>query len=197
MSFFAFISNVATTPSMVFIMKTSGADNIGDKVKNARKAKKLTLKQLAEKTKLSIGYLSNLERGLCSPTLDNLQSVCGAMGVSLISLLSGETEPRIIIRKGERELLLDKPDGIRYESVNYGDDRLSGLCITLQPKCSHNTTWFHNYDEIGIVLSGSMQIRIDDQIYQLEAGDSFYIKANTKHSLGNASDLPCESYWVK
>lgn len=178
-------------------MKVNPAKNIGDKVKKTRKAKKLTLKHLAEKTGLSIGYLSNLERGLSSPTLDNLQLVCGAMEVSLISLLSGETEHRIIIRKEERELLLDKPEGIRYESVNYGDDKLGGLIITLQPKCTHDANWFHNYDEIGIVLSGSMQIRIEDQTYHLETGDSFYIKANTRHSLGNSSGAPCQSYWVK
>lgn len=178
-------------------MKTDNTGNIGDKVKSARKAKKLTLKQLAEKTKLSIGYLSNLERGLCSPTLDNLQSVCGAMGVSLINLLSGESEPRIIIRSSEREVLLDTPENIRYESINYGDGRLGGLYITMQPQCTHQTTWAHDYDEIGLVLSGSMQIRVDDQIFHLEAGDSFYVKANTKHSLGNTSGAPCESYWVK
>jgi transcriptional regulator with XRE-family HTH domain len=178
-------------------MKTNSSENIGDKVKKARKAKKLTLVQLAEKTGLSIGYLSNLERGLSSPTLDNLQSVCGAMEVSLISLLSGEPETRIIIRKNERELLLDKPEGVRYESANYGDDKLGGLFITLQPKCTHDTNWYHSYDEMGIVLSGTMQIRIEDQVYHLEEGDSFYIKANTRHSLGNTSDAPCESYWVK
>lgn len=178
-------------------MKAINPDNIGDKVKRARKTKKLTLKQLAEKTGLSIGYLSNLERSLCSPTLDNLQLVCGAMGVSLISLLSVASEPRIIIRKADRELLLDKPDGIRYESVNYGEDRLSALFISLQPKCTHDTNWYHSYDEMGIVLSGSMEIHIEEQIYHLEAGDSFYIKANTRHSLGNSSDTPCESYWVK
>jgi len=177
-------------------MKNS-TDSIGDKVKKARKAKKLTLKQLAEKTSLSIGYLSNLERGLCSPTLDNLQSVCGAMSVSLISLLSGAPEPKIIIKKEDRELLLDKPDGIRYESVNYGEDSLSALFISLQPHCNHDTNWYHSYDEMGIVLSGAMEIRIDEEIHHLETGDSFYIKANTRHSLGNSSDVPCESYWVK
>jgi len=173
------------------------SETIGQKVKKARKAKKMTLKQLAEATDLSIGYLSNLERGLCSPTLDNLQSVCGAMSVSLISLLSGKPEPKIIIRRAERELLLDKPEGIRYESVNYGEDRLSALFISLQPHCNHDTNWYHSYDEMGIVLSGAMEIRIDQEIHRLETGDSFYIKANTRHSLGNSSDEPCESYWVK
>ena len=178
-------------------MKANHADSIGAKVKKARKAKKLTLKQLAEKTGLSIGYLSNLERDLSSPTLDNLQTVCGVMKISLISLLAGSPEHKLMIKRNEREVVLDKRESVRYESLNYGDDKLCGLLLTIQPKCYHDTNWHHTYDEIGIVLSGSMEIRIEDQTYHIEPGDSFYIKAYTQHSLGNSSDVPCQSFWVK
>lgn len=172
-------------------------NKVGPKVKAARKARNLTLKQLSEKTGLSIGYLSNLERDVSSPTLENIQSVCAAMEISLVNLLSGTHEHNVIIKKNNRELLLDKPQGIRYESINYGDDKLSGLYINIQPHQKYTKTWTHNYDEIGFIISGQMEMRIDDQTFTLETGDSFYIKAHTEHSLSNPFESPCESYWVK
>jgi len=70
------------------------------------------------------------------------------------------------------------------------------LCITLHPGVSFHETWGHAYDEMGIVVQGSMEITIDEKIYTLYEGDSFYICANTPHSMSNSSEEDCISYWV-
>ncbi|MGL4607598.1 MAG: helix-turn-helix domain-containing protein [Eubacteriaceae bacterium] len=172
--------------------------SIGEKFKAARKTKKLTLKQLSQQSGLSIGYLSNLENNVCSPTLENMQNICAVLGVSLMEILEGFQPQRLVVKKEERTTIFSIKNVVRYDSITYGDGKMDGLYITLFPKCNYDkSNWRHTYDEIGLVLSGSMDIRIDDEIFHLSEGDSFYINAYTNHSLSNPSDCMCESYWVK
>ncbi len=171
---------------------------VGGKLRNLRKKKKMTLKQLSEKTEMSIGYLSNLERDACSPTLENIQKICGIFGVSLNELLEENVEDRTVIRRGERKVIFEKENAVCYESIVFGEGQLEGLCITLEPHTKYDASnWVHNYDEIGLILEGSMEIRIEKEYHHLNKGDAFYIKAKTNHSLSNDTDLRCISYWVK
>lgn len=173
-------------------------DDVGGKIRALRKEKDITLKQLGKETGLSIGYLSNLERDACSPTLDNLQKICGVLEISLIELLDGMNQGRRVIRKEERKVVFEKPGKVRYESIKFGSGLLDGLVIELEPHSQYDSNnWVHNYDEIGLILEGKMYVSIDGEQIELEEGDAFYIKAKANHSLGNNSDTRCVSYWVK
>ena len=171
---------------------------VGEKLRNLRKKKGLTLKKLSEKAELSIGYLSNLERDACSPTLENIQKICGILDVSLSELLEENIESRTVIKKNERTVIFEKEGAVCYEYIVFGEDEMEGLCITLEPHTKYDASnWVHNYDEIGLIIEGSMEIRIEKDYHHLNKGDAFYIKAKTNHSLSNDTDARCISYWVK
>ncbi|WP_074616341.1 helix-turn-helix domain-containing protein [Eubacterium maltosivorans] len=173
-------------------------EKIGKKLRSLRKKNKLTLKQLSEKTELSIGYLSNLERDACSPTLENIQKICGILDISLSELLEENVESRTVIKKDERTVIFEKEGAVCYESIVFGEDEMEGLCITLEPHTKYDASnWVHNYDEIGLIIEGSMEIRIEKDYHHLNKGDAFYIKAKTNHSLSNDTAARCISYWVK
>ena len=172
-------------------------EHIGARLRSIRKKKKMTLSEIAKVTELSVAYLSNLERDLCSPTLDYLQRICAALGVSMTKLLDSKNWGKCVIRGGEKDVVFEEKDRIRYESSNFGSGKLEGLIITVQPKCEFEKTWTHAYDEIGLVLEGELTITIDNQEWILVEGDSFYIEAMMKHNLSNHADEPCVSYWVK
>lgn len=179
-------------------MDQNPIDQIGEKVREVRKNKKITLKQLAEKTDLSIGYLSNIERKACSPTLDNIQKICSSLGISLMDLLDDATLEKQIIRKEKRKIVFERENLIRYESIHYGEGKMDGLCIYLEPYANYDeSNWTHTYDEIGLILEGEMDIRIENTYHHLKKGDSFYIKAGTNHSLSNPGKEVNLSYWVK
>lgn len=171
--------------------------NIGTKLRKFRNEKNVTLAELADMTNFSIGYLSNLERDLSSPTLDNIQIICQALDISLVKLLQDVSIKNSIIRRDEREVIFEQDNKIRYESINYGSNLLDALCIIVQANSSFDEKWRHNYDEIGLVTEGELTLIIDNEEYILYQGDSFYIRAQTEHSLRNQSDAVCESYWVK
>ncbi|MDI9502589.1 MAG: helix-turn-helix transcriptional regulator, partial [Bacillota bacterium] len=81
---------------------------IGKRIRAQRKTENLSLEQVAKRTGLSIGYLSNLERDLTSPTFDNLILICTAIGVSVVELISSSLEFKPVIKSGEGELLYSR-----------------------------------------------------------------------------------------
>lgn len=177
-------------------MEKSFLDHIGDRFKELRKEQNLTLKELSQKTGLSIGYLSNLERNISSPTLDYMQRICEILGVSITDLLTPQRPERVIVRKADKKTIIES-DFFKCESINYGKNNMECLCITLYPGASFDDkSWGHAYDELGIVVQGSMEISIGTNIYTLYEGDSFYVRANTPHSMSNCSGEDCISYWV-
>ena len=75
-------------------MEFEEVENIGQRIKEIRKSKSITIQKLSQFTDLSVGYLSNLERNQASPTLNNLQRICVALGISIRDLLSPSGEER-------------------------------------------------------------------------------------------------------
>ena len=172
-------------------------ENIGSRLRRVRKNRDMTLNELAMGSGLSVSYISNLERDLCSPTLDNLNRICGVLNISLIKLLDSADWNEGVIRAGERETVTMQNGMVRYESIHFGPDKFNGVVIRLEPQCICGDDWHHDYDEIGYVLEGELTIRIHENEYVLKEGDCVYIGTRDEHNLSNHSDRTCVSYWVK
>lgn len=171
--------------------------DIGNRFREIRKKMSMTLSDVSQKTGLSVGYLSNLERNLSSPTLDNMQRICAALNTSLITLLNGESHKELVVRSDEREVVFRKENEIVYELIKFGGAAMDALVIRVEANCTYQKEWTHTYDEIGLIIEGQLTISIEKQIFTLKKGDSFYIRAGTEHSLSNYNDEPCVSYWVR
>lgn len=172
-------------------------NNVGARLRHIRKSKGLTLSEVAQRTNMSIGFLSNLERDISSPTLDSLWHICEALDISLIKLLETSDGNGRLIRADEREIILKHNNSAKYETINFGDDKMEGILITLEPKCEYARPWKHSYEELGLVLEGELTILFEEEEYLLHEGDAFYVEAKKMHSLSNHADIPCVSYWVK
>lgn len=170
---------------------------IGERLRLLRKERDVTLKELADKSGMSISFISNLERDLCSPTIDNLQKICEAMDVSLIGLLDEKNWKERVIRADEREILYKQDGQVCYESLRFAAGKMDGLIINIEPHCIYEREWTHAYDEIGLILEGELTISMNEETYVLKEGDAFYIPAMTRHNLSNHSAERCRSYWVK
>ena len=171
---------------------------IGEKIKAIRKNKDYTLKQLADITGLSIGFLSNIERDLNSPSISNLQQICSALGVNLMEVFDEEAGNNPITRATEREEIFNNTESsVKVESLLNGKASLNGIAITLDE--GNNTfsdmSWGHGYDEIGIVIKGALEIELDKVVYQLNEGDSIYIREGTPHRYKNPNDGMSIVYW--
>ena len=79
---------------------------LGRKLKELRKRKLLTITQLSLYTGLSVGYLSNVERGQTSPTVDNLRKICDELDVSPAELITQKIEGKSIIRSTDAQIIV-------------------------------------------------------------------------------------------
>ena len=168
---------------------------VGAKLKDLRKQKSITLKQMAERTGLSIGYLSNVERNLTSPTLDHVEAITKALDVPLASILE-EPPYHTVMRRSERPLIYDIPDRAKWEYIIDPKAPMYAICTVLAPHGDSMTSWGHTFDEVGIVIEGSVRLSMGGAEYRLNEGDTIFVPKGTGHTAQNDSDKQCVCYWL-
>lgn len=170
--------------------------SIGNRIKYYRKKNCITLNELSQRTSLSTGYLSNIERDATSPTIQTVQIICQAMAVNMMDLINESVSFKPVIKKNEREPVYSKDYRINYEYWTDTNQMLVGKVQTLTEYMTGSECWGHETDEIGIVIKGSMKIEIYGDVFLLDEGDSIYVKAYTKHIITKVSNEECISYWA-
>ena len=170
--------------------------SIGEKVKELRLEKKMTIKQLSEESGLSIGYLSQFERGLSAIAVDSLEAVAKALGVSVKFLLSGIEE------NGENQAEMDPvmhgvelvPRPISPQIYQYilSHDQTGFSMIpkiyTLMPfseQAEMPELYQHKGEEFIYVLEGVVTLLLEDRKYVLYPGDSILFDSNKRHNWMN------------
>ena len=174
-------------------------ERIGSSIRSLRKANKMTLQEMAKETGLSTGYISNIERNISSPTLSNLQRICEVFNTSLGDLIERTVQDRIVIRKDEREKYIDDQLDMKIDSVDFGIDNVNFLFVEMAPMSDkRDEKWTHAYDEVGTVVRGQLTVIVDNEVIDLEEGDTVYVKAGSKHCYFNKSETETSiSYWAK
>ncbi|MDL2254349.1 helix-turn-helix domain-containing protein [Ruminococcaceae bacterium OttesenSCG-928-I18] len=171
---------------------------IGDSLKEIRKKKQLTLKQLAETADLSAAYLSKLENNLTSPTLANLQKICEALQITMAEfLIDDQEDPPRVLKKSERPELFKTGSGILYKLLFDRSTKVKIISMTIQEdNYKEEMSWGHHDDELGIVAEGSLVITIGEDNYVLLPGDFIYIKAHEVHQYKKVGEGACTVYWI-
>ena len=177
-----------------------GLRTVGADIRALRKSRGVTLTKLANHLDRSVGFVSQIERGLSEPSIDDLRKIAEAFDVPF-SLLFGENrgdpeEARYVVRAPARRRLGSADGGLIEELLS---PNLSGSFEMLRsefaPKSELKTAVLRDTEEAGFVVSGRLEIAIDGQWHVLEAGDSFKI-AGQRYSWRNPGDQPAIVIWV-
>ncbi len=171
---------------------------IGNRIRLRRKTGNLSLEQVAKRTGLSVGYLSNLERDLTSPTFENLVKICAAIGVNVVELISSSIEFQPVVKADERELVYsrDYHAKVEYMTDTKNPQEMTGLCVRAYDS-EKEISYGHEVDEFGVVIKGSMVFMLDEETHVLSEGDSIYVRANTPHTWWKINEGECISYWTR
>lgn len=173
--------------------------NLGKRLKALRLDKRMTLKQVAEKTDLSISFLSQVERSQCSITLTSLQKVAEALGVGPGYFFpSDEVQKASITRRGSRKELQFNHSSFIYTSLcgNLPNPVFEPILATLLPGEKKAAPYSHKGQEFGYVLEGSLTIILDQEEHELQPGDSIHIDSTSPHNWFNRTDEPVKVLWV-
>ena len=159
---------------------------IGSRIKELRINKKMTLKELSEKTDLSTGFLSQLERGLTSVATDSLLNIAEALEVDLSYFLLGTIKKRenFIKRSYEREIYkLDDSNYINYLLSNHieGKEMLPRLIDIIPFNKGPIEEYNHEGEEFIYVLEGIITLFINGVEYSLYPGDTAHFHGGSNH----------------
>ncbi|MDF1747514.1 MAG: cupin domain-containing protein [Alphaproteobacteria bacterium] len=176
---------------------------VGRQIHDLRKAKRMSLKQLSEAANLSIGLLSQIERGTSSPSLRSLQAISEAVGVSPIWFFNdGKVPPQeerdIIVRKGSGRKLNLPHKKLNKDLVTPDlSGSLQMLIVNIEPGGSTGgETYWHPGEECGYVLDGELELWVGERHFHLHKGDSFRFKSNLPHRSYNPGKKMTHVIWV-
>lgn len=167
---------------------------VGTRIRALRKSKALLLKTIATKTGFSIGFLSQIERGLSSPTLRALMTLADAMQVNLADIIRGATAPLptapVITRAADRSSITLWKSGIRKLALAGGGlaaaAPFSMTLLEFAARASSGVELYtHQGEEAGYVLQGRLLLEFSDRRWLLDPGDSFHFASDIPHRFEN------------
>lgn len=168
-----------------------------------RQGARLSLRQLADRAQISVGMLSEIERGLASPSIRSLRALADALAVPVMVFFRDAehgNEPDIerIVRGKARRILRLPSNGVTKELVTPDlSGTLEVLMVTIEPGGSSGPeTYTHKGEEAGLVLAGTLRLAVDDKTYLLHEGDSFRFASTIPHRFESAADVVTRVIWV-
>ncbi len=177
---------------------------VGRKIRLLRRSRDFSLQAVASRTGLSIGLLSQIERGLSSPSVRTLVALSDAFGVPIgwffdEAASQGEGERTLIVRREARPKITMDAESMSKESLSPDRDRsLQMFLISVEPGGGTGETPYSYAGEVaGYVLSGRLSLSLDGQTFLLRGGDAFAIPGHCPRRYANPDAFqPVRMIWT-
>ncbi|AXF21983.1 XRE family transcriptional regulator [Burkholderia pyrrocinia] len=166
---------------------------IGQRIRRLRREAKKTLLEVATEAKLSVGFLSQVERHLTGISLSSLVNVAKALGVPLGALIDQPRQAQPDSHEGSREPYAVDSTSQWYERLSTTFDGSQINAVKVQMMEGYRSEWVaHGGDEFVYVLAGRICYTIGKKDYPLSPGDSLHFDARKRHRVANVGDGPAE-----
>ena len=172
-------------------------EQIGAKIRNLRNQNGLTQEELADRTELTKGFISQMERGLTAPSVSTLLDIVECLGTNLSDFFHEENELQIVYPK---EDYFEKEDeyknSITWLIATAQSRSMEPILVQLQPGQSMPEDKPHEGEEFGYVLDGEIRLHYGEDVYTVRKGDSFIFPANRKHKISSACKKVSSILWI-
>lgn len=171
---------------------------IGARLREARRRKELSLSELAERTGLTKGFLSQVERDLASASVGTLMRLCEALDINAGDLLTGSAGP--VVRAADRPEVGFGGEGVReFRLTPAGESRILVLQSDIAPGGGSGDEAYRLASEAEFVhvLEGTLDIDVAGTSHRLAVGDSLTFDAGAEHRWANpSSSFPARVLWL-
>ncbi|WP_342515032.1 XRE family transcriptional regulator [Sporosarcina sp. FSL K6-1522] len=169
----------------------------GQKIRQLRSEQNLSLKELSEKSGVSLSMISQIERRNTDPTLTTLYKLCKGLDVSISTLLGTDEQTTQIVRKDERKIITFPQSHSKYQLLTpINEGTIEMIMIDLEAGQEDAQLIEHSGEECGYVIKGEMTIILGEEEYILREGDSIRFKSTTPHRFFNHSSETATSIWA-
>jgi transcriptional regulator with XRE-family HTH domain len=177
---------------------------IGRRLKALRNKQKLSVSELAARSKVSVGMISQIERSMTNPSIRTLERLREALAVPLTALLEDGVAPqadsedhRFVRKADERPFFQVGDQGMTKELLSpQGDHDLQMMIIDLPGGASSKDVLMGDGEKAGLVLSGSIVIEVAETRAELLEGDSFQFRSTLPHSVHNETKQAARFIWI-
>jgi transcriptional regulator with XRE-family HTH domain len=162
--------------------------NIGERLRELREARNISMRALAARSGLSANALSMIERSKASPSVSTLYKLADALGVSITSFFGSDAQrQQIVFLKSDQRTRISFTRGV-FEGL--GGEQFIGkvepFLLTLESNANSGPrSMTHTGHEFVFCLRGELEYQVERQVYQLSSGDSLLFAAHLKHRWKN------------
>ena len=191
---------------------------MGERLRAARTARSLSLRELAGRLGVSPSLISQIETGRANPSVSTLYAIAAELDVSLDELLFNDrraaepaapvhaevaasgtmTQSPPVQRAGSRHSIR-LASGVNWERLTtMSEPGIEFLHVTYEvggASSPPDAFQRHPGHEWGYVLSGRLQVRIGFEEFVLEPGDAISINSSIPHRLATIGDQPVKAIW--
>jgi transcriptional regulator with XRE-family HTH domain len=171
-------------------------NNLGKKLRNLRLHQRMTLEHVADRTGLSAGFLSSLERSQTNASIVTLQKLAKFYHTNILSFFDDSGQRQKLVRPKERKVLETQP-GTRIELLALGHTMMECQLFRIAPGASSGGAYSHEGEELIYMIKGQFEIWLDDvEHYVLHPGDSLYFSSTQSHHWVNPGRMETELLWI-
>jgi transcriptional regulator with XRE-family HTH domain len=169
-------------------------EEVFKKIKELRLKNELTLVQLAEKTGLSVSFLSQIERGSTNLAITSLKKIADAFDIKMNYFFDDEENNSYLVPVTEQKKL--KIEGIEEELTRlngfFTGRELEPFHAKVLPQTISDNKFTHKGEEFYYVISGEILFIVDDQSYIVRQGESIHFPSYLPHNFENKTDETVE-----
>ncbi len=182
----------------VGVLTINDSISIGEKIKQLRTKYGLTQEELAARTELSKGFISQLERDLASPSIATLMDILEALGTNIRDFFNESIEEKVVFGAEDIFVQENEEEGfaIRWLVTNSQKNALEPILITIEPGGRSFEQSAHEGEEFGYVLAGAVVLNLGERKVKVRKGDSFYFHPTDTHFLENSGKIAARVLWV-
>ena len=171
--------------------------SIGPLIRGRRRKLAITLQELGEKSGVSVGYLSQLERDNATPTLGTLAQIAQALGVGLDYFIATPRPADALTVAANRPKFSIDGSSVVYERIGaeFPGSQLSSFILHVPPGYRSETV-SHEGEEIVFVLEGTVVQVLEGEEFRMQVGDSLHYSGNRPHGWYNDSDQWAKVLWT-
>lgn len=181
----------------------SDAVQVGETLRLRRQMRGMSLKQVAEPAGISVGMLSQVERGLAAPSIKTLRAICSAMDMPVNWLFHRDKDPEnqanefIVQRNCRRFLTYNEGTLIKELLTPDTQPQIQMLRFLMEPGADSGEP-YSNIDggKCGLVLQGTLGLELDARQFVINTGDSFAFPARSMVRFWTVGENACEVIWV-
>jgi DNA-binding transcriptional MerR regulator/quercetin dioxygenase-like cupin family protein len=168
----------------------------GQRFRSLRTRRGLSLAQVARATKVSVGFLSSLERGQMRSSISTLRRIARFYRTNILSLFETAAENPRLVRPSQRKVLETTP-GVRMELLAWGQTAMEPHLFRIKPGGGSGESYSHEGEEFLHILRGEFEIWLNSkEHYRLEPGDSLYFESSTPHRWRNPGRSETWLLWI-